>query len=263
MSAYPSWTVPTTQQFCSRSGKEHAQIRRAVPGTQLCELCHDSFQLTLRSIIEVWPALRASVFSTPRRDPDAPRPSNGGSKPDAGSRWNPSATQVIRDVADWAGSLYRTVQQDRWDVPFWGWPRDRGLPLSLVDDVAGGRVLDQPIVPEQLVPVALGDLRRSHARWLTRHPQLGASFVVDALAHWRSIDFAFRTVPVERVVLDGYRCMQTIAETELGPIRCDGQLIAVMRLSGHHDERSTIVCSNNPRQHVLLATEWRSLDRAL
>lgn len=257
MTAYPSFVPPATAKWCARSGLKHghAITLPAAPGTLLCSRCHNRFATLLAGLVHSWPILQQSVMrASSRVYRERVGGGDGGASSDAGTFWNPAATQVLRDITEWTGSLVRAVHHDRADIDRWVWPEPF---LRSTDPTSSGRYT-RPQLPAADTLAALAWLQRWHSHWLSYHPADGADWLDDIQRLSFGTNRALESRPVQRITLPNARCQRTLEETDLGPILCEGQLVAVVPPPGD-DTDTQVLCALNP-SHLVHSSEWIRLD---
>lgn len=237
MSEYPAWVTATTLEVCARTGLAagHRQERPTLPGTDLCGPCHARFPRILGDLVHYWQPLHDAVIRKPARDPMQDRVA-GGTPNDVGSMWNPAAQATINLIADWTGFVIRT----------------------LANEHPGG----SPVQETTRTDIAIAAIARWEARWLTHHPDLGASLLDDAIdmrgKAMRAVDTA--APAFKRVILRGHHCADTVADTEWGPVECGGQLIGLIRpqenTAWQGQKPSVIVCGTDPTHTRLELKDW-------
>ncbi|NQX36276.1 hypothetical protein [Herbiconiux sp. VKM Ac-2851] len=249
MNEYPAFTDPATWSPIFRSivnrnfgatalavvpcpTKGHKFDRPVRPGTDLCEECIARFPSVLADLARYWPAVVGAIVKSP---------SGGGQQKvqtsgvrDVSALWNPAATLVRAELGDWVSFMVRTVYRDR-PEPEW---IDRTL----------GRV------PSADVALNLAVLAKYHSRWLASYPRLGAALFADALQHRSAAIRCLQVTPMRRIQLDAV-CTVEVANTQWGPIVCEGQLVAVFPHDSDDIRPSQILCTTHP-DHRVPTGEW-------
>jgi hypothetical protein len=238
---YPAWTLPSTRTECAI---KHAEIRPVIQGTDLCGPCHGRFPRILNDIVDGWSTLAGAVVKRPTQQYKERVQTSGVS--DGASLWNPAATLVMVDIADWVGFLARTII------------REHPLPPAREHSRHGGRGEPSPFAldPDASTPLTLAVIARWHYRWLSHYPGLGESVFRDALLYR---DAGVRALNVDAVkparIKDAY-CQREVENSNWGPILCMGQLVAIMTDEG---TPAKIICTNHP-DHEVPRSEWIHLN---
>ena len=239
MHAYPAWVHPNGTILCTAPGchintdpeYDHVVVpRHAIVGSDLCTWHENQLARLLTDLATVLRDVRNAVLKpAPALAVDGGRSSTVS---DVSTRWNPAASAIAYEIDDWAGFLVRTVVRERM------LPDGQSHGLTVGTDAS----------------VALMALGRWHASWLARYPTLGPDILRSALEHRRATVRALNTTPVHRVTLQA-RCGYVIADTDLGPVLCEGRMVGILRAPSDRTP-SAVVCSTNPHHPQLERARW-------
>ncbi len=240
MNDYPSWIVSPTSELCVAQGcrqKDAAGPRVAAPGTDLCHWHHASFARTLGDLAHMWPDLEHALYRKKAGGKPNSRVHTSGVS-DLSQSWNPHVTEVMAQIADWAGFLVRVVLSER------------PLPPTQVLDTDSGRTwLERAhgIRTDMSTHLQLATLARHHARWLSGYPFLGPHLLADAYALRMDAIRAIDSDPVFRVGVKEAVCGEVIDQvTNTITTICAATMVAILRADGRP---SVIVCSAHPKTH--------------
>lgn len=267
MTAYPAWVRPATTEYCVAAGCRRRPVddepeaaptpRRAVRGTDLCEVHHDRFPRVLGDLVTLARELEAAQVRRPAPSAGGAVQTSGVS--DVGSFWNPAASAVLNEIADWAGFLGRVVVRE-YQLPD---PRSRTFTHKTVSWTPDGTRVEQAWdvtdvervthgfagtePPRTLLAIAA----KHYGRWLTSYPALGPALLEDAITFRMQAVRALDITPVRRLRVAGYTCGHVIEDTEWGQLLCGAALSAILRPEDGN-RPSQILCSTDPFGHPQL-----------
>jgi hypothetical protein len=219
---------------CTRRHPAGTPALPVVPGTELCQPCHNNFRVSLTGIAELWDDLRrGEKRATDAQDVGFVQTSG---HQDVGDMWRPQVTQVSLDITDFAAYLARLV---------------RNLSHGLTNLTS-----DNPVV-------TLHHIERYHARTITQglHDGLAAAVVSEAWVLYGRAQRALDAPFLRRIALPSTCAAEVTITTPTGEtadVLCGGQLYAVLATtdSGRHSE---ILCTHDPRSHRIRRDQWLAL----
>lgn len=241
LATYPKWLIPNHHKICVRSGifGSHKSENPVVPGTDLCGGCHSRFPRLLADLVGYWAPLQEAHVKRPTKNYAADRVSGGGGVSDAGALWNPAARVAIVELVEWTRFVMRTIIRERRFYP---------------SDILG--FVDDTSTP---IPIALAQLARHHARWLTSYPTLGPALLADTIRLRLLAMKALDQPPVRHITMTDMFCDEVVQETDYGKVVCGAALVGVIPTDAAwaiETGPALILCSANPAHARIEARDW-------
>lgn len=226
MNEYPSFRSRSTAVSCQVPNCD----RPNVPDTDMCTLHHERFPRVLLDLANMWGDLETALYR--RSSSQANTKVKSSSLVDLSSSWNPHATEVMSQLAEWTDFLVRIVWNEH---P----PTFARMEFDFAR-IQGGALR---------TPVALAKLARHFGRWLSSYPgqpPLGPDLLRAAQALRADGLRAIQSEPVRRVGYKGLMCSETIGGDEFQDLFCDSPMAVILDQNGNP---GLLVCFRHPKTH--------------
>jgi hypothetical protein len=254
MNDYPARINPPTTTHCTAPNCRttpnggtpalaEAEPRPVVEGTELCVVHHERFRMTLVRLVNLYPLLEQALTRKSQSDGAGKVQTSGIT--DLSQLWNPQASEALYELKAWIGFLLRTILTEHPAPETWIHEDENGRSFTY---------FQRGLTGDERPRLALAAIARHEARWLSSYPTLGAGLLQDALGHCSAAFRAIDAPMVRRVGITGYHCTHELEDSDVGPISCMGDIVAILHSEEH---RPTIItCSSNPAHLRITKDQW-------